>query len=38
MQKNIQKMFSVFEILASELVALNCLHEAVNACHRRSMC
>ena len=38
MQKEMQKKFLVFEIIASELVALNCLCEADNACHRLSMC
>ena len=33
MQENIQKKFFVFEIIASELVALNCLCEADNASH-----
>ena len=33
MQKKIQKNFFVFDIIASELVALNCLYEADNACH-----
>ena len=38
MQKNIDKNLFVFEKIASELVALNCLCEADNACHRLSMC
>ena len=38
MQKNIEKKFFVFEKIASELVPLNCLCEADNACHRMSMC
>ena len=33
MQKNIPKKYSVFEIIASELVALNCLSEPDNASH-----
>ena len=33
MQENIKKKFFVFEIIASELVALNCLCEADNASH-----
>ena len=37
MQKNIQKKFFVLEIFASELVVLNCLYQAENACHRQSM-
>ena len=35
MQKKIQKNYFVFEILASELVALNCLYSANNASHRQ---
>ena len=31
------KKFFVFEIIASELVALNCLSEENNACSRKSM-
>ena len=38
MQKNIDKNLFVSEKIASELVALNCLCEADNACHRLSMC
>ena len=38
MQKNIEKNVFVFEIIASELVAFNCLYYADNACHRHSMC
>ena len=37
-KKKIEKMFFVFEIIASELVALNCLYQVDNACHRQSMC
>ena len=38
MQKKIQKNLFVIAIIASELVALNYLCEAENACHRLSMC
>ena len=37
MQKTIDKKFFVFEIIASELVALNCLYLADNACYRHSV-
>ena len=37
MQKKIEKKFFVFEIIASELIALNCLYMADNACYRQSM-
>ena len=33
MQKNGSKIFFVFEIIASALVASNCLYQADNACH-----
>ena len=36
-KKKIEKKFFVFEIIASELLALNCLYEADNACHRQSL-
>ena len=38
MPKKIQKKFFVFEIIACELVALNCLFYADNVCHWRWMC
>ena len=38
MQKKIEKKFFVFEIIASEFVAPNCLYYAVNASHRQAMC
>ena len=38
MQEKIEKKLLVFEIIASELVALNCLYEEENTCHRQSMC
>ena len=37
MLKKIQKMFFVFEKTASENVAINCLFEEENTCHRQSM-
>ena len=37
-EKNkIEEKFFVFDIIASELVALNFLYKAVNACYRQSM-
>ena len=36
--KKIQKKFFVFEIIGSELVALNCLYSADNASHGQSIC
>ena len=38
MQKKFQKKSFVFEILASKFVALNCLSEKENTCHRHSVC
>ena len=38
MQNKIKKNFFIFQIVASELVALNCLYYADNACHRHSIC
>ena len=38
MHKNIKKFFFISDINASELVALNCLFEEENTCHRQSMC
>ena len=35
MQKKIGKKFLVFEIIASELLPLNCFYYAHNACHRQ---
>ena len=37
-EKEIEKRFFVFEINAYELVALNRLYEADNACHQQAMC
>ena len=36
-EKNSEKVF-FFEIIVSELVALNCLYKEGNPCHRQSMC
>ena len=38
MPQKIEKKFFVFEILASELVALNCLDSEENTWHRDSVC
>ena len=38
MKKKIEKKFSVLEIIASEFVALNCLYQEENTCHRHSVC
>ena len=38
MEKKIQKKLFVFEIIASELVALNCLYSEDNTSHHQSMC
>ena len=37
MQRKIQKIFLVSEIIASEMAAVNCLHFEGNTCHRQSM-
>ena len=37
MQKKIQKKFVVFEIIASEIAAVNCLYYEGNTCHGKSM-
>ena len=37
MQKKFPKIFFVFYMIASELVALTCLYQADNACQRLSM-
>ena len=37
-QQKIDKNLFVFEIIASELVALNCLYSEENTCHQQSMC
>ena len=38
MKKKIEKKFLVFEILTSELVALNYLYQEENTFHRHSVC
>ena len=38
MQKKYQKKLFVFEIIGSELVALNCLYSEENTCRQQSMC
>ena len=38
MKKEIRKPIFVFEIIASEFVALNCLYQEGNTCHRQSVC
>ena len=37
MQKKIEKKFLVSEIIASEMVAVNCLYCEGNTCHGKSM-
>ena len=37
MQKKVQKNFLVFEIIASEMAAVNCLYYKGNTCHGKSM-
>ena len=38
MKKKIGTKFFAFEILPSEFVALNCLYQVENTCHRNSVC
>ena len=38
MKRKFQKKIFVFEIIASEFVALNCLYEEENTCHWHSVC
>ena len=38
MKKEIEAKFFVFEIIASEFVALNCLYQEENTCNRHSVC
>ena len=38
MHKKILKKFFLFETIASELVALNCLYSEEDTCHRHSVC
>ena len=37
MQRKIQKIFLVSEIIASEMAAVNCLYYEGNTCHDQSM-
>ena len=37
MQKKIEKKFLVFQIIASEMAAVNCLYYEGNICHGKSM-
>ena len=37
MQRKIQKIFPVSEIIASEMAAVNCLYYQGNTCHGQSM-
>ena len=37
MQKKIAKKFLVFDIIASEMAAVNCLYYEGNTCHGKSM-
>ena len=37
MRKKIQKKFLVFDIMASERAAVNCLYYEGNTCHGKSM-
>ena len=37
MEKKMQKKFFVFERITSEFVALNCLYQEENTCHRHSV-
>ena len=38
MKQKIARKFFVFEIIPSEFVALNCLYQEENTCHRNSVC
>ena len=38
MKKKIEAKLLVFEIIPSEFVALNCLYQKENTCHRYSVC
>ena len=37
MQRKIEKIFLVSEIIASEMAAVNCLYYEANSCHGQSM-
>ena len=38
MKRKMQKKFFVFQIITSELVALNCLYQEQNTYYRDSLC
>ena len=38
MRRKIVRNFFVFQIIPSEFVALNCLYQEENTCHRNSVC
>ena len=38
MEKKIEKKLFIFEIIASELVALNCVYYEENTSYQQSMC
>ena len=38
MKKKIQKKFLLFKIIPSEFVALTCLKQEENICHRHTVC
>ena len=38
MKKEIEKIFFVFQIIESDIVALNCLYQEENTCHGHSVC
>ena len=38
MQRKVEKKLFVLEIIASEFLALNCLHLEENTCYQQSMC
>ena len=38
MKKKIGRKFIVLDIITSEVVALNCLYQEENACHRHTVC
>ena len=38
MKKKFEKKFFVFDIIGSDFIALNCLHQKENTCHRHSVC
>ena len=38
MQKEFEKMFFIYERIASELAVFNCLYSEEDSCHRQSIC